>query len=70
MAPFPGFGGEHLVARLVGPWTQLSGRDEHHYERFVKMLMAVSLGIGLLSTLATSFAFYWFVKMRRNFRHE
>ncbi|OIW28616.1 hypothetical protein CONLIGDRAFT_681564 [Coniochaeta ligniaria NRRL 30616] len=34
------------------------------------MLMGISVGLGLLSTLATSFAFYWFVRMRRSFRHD
>lgn len=34
------------------------------------VLVAISLGFGLLSTLATSFAFYWFVRMKRSFRHD
>jgi G protein-coupled receptor GPR1 len=39
---------------------------DHH----TTVLMGVSLGIGLLSTFATAFAFFWFVKMKRKFRHE
>jgi hypothetical protein len=70
MTPFLRFGNGGPFARLAGPSTPLNGRDGQLTDRCVWVLGAVSLGIGLLSTLATSFAFYWFVKMRRNFRHE
>jgi hypothetical protein len=36
----------------------------------VNLLMGLSLGLGLLSALATGCAFFWFVRMRRSFRHE
>lgn len=70
MAPLVDSGDEGHIARLAGSDTLFTVRDEGPMDGCIKMLMAVSLGIGLLSTLATSFAFYWFVKMRRSFRHE
>jgi len=69
MAPFLDVGDGRFVARLARSLT-LTERDELLPDDTVEMLMAVSLGVGMLSTLATSFAFYWFVKMRRSFRHE
>ena len=42
----------------------------HRSSSNATMLTGLSLGFGLLSTLSTAFAFFWFVKMRRSFRHE
>jgi hypothetical protein len=70
MASASGYAAEDHIAGRAWPATRLQGPDEQLDDGSVKALMAVSLGIGLLSTLATSFAFYWFVKMRRTFRHE
>lgn len=70
MAPFLDAGDGRFVTRLARSLTTLSDRREPIPRDRTDMLMAVSLGVGLLSTLATSFAFYWFVKMRRSFRHE
>ncbi|KAB5511356.1 G protein-coupled glucose receptor regulating Gpa2-domain-containing protein [Coniochaeta sp. 2T2.1] len=36
----------------------------------VQLLAALSLAIGAISTLATAFAFFWFVKIKRSFRHD
>lgn len=41
-------------------------RDEHHKD----WISALSLGFALLSTFATGVAFYWFIRMKRSFRHE
>ncbi|KAB5539485.1 G protein-coupled glucose receptor regulating Gpa2-domain-containing protein [Coniochaeta sp. 2T2.1] len=74
MAPFPEFSNEGTLGRLAGSWAQLNDRarieDIKPDPSCTGMLMGVSLGIGLLSTLATAFSFYWFVKMRRSFRHD
>jgi hypothetical protein len=39
-------------------------------QRIIRVLLALSLSIGSISVLATLSALYWFVKMRRSFRHE
>jgi len=36
----------------------------------VKLLQVISLALASLSLLSTVFSFYWFVRMRRSFRHE
>ncbi|KAI1081694.1 G protein-coupled glucose receptor regulating Gpa2-domain-containing protein [Whalleya microplaca] len=36
----------------------------------LKTLMSVSLSMASLSVLAALYAFYWFVRMRRSFRHD
>lgn len=70
MAPSVGSGDEGPLARLAQSWTRLDSPDDPAVDSRLTMLMPISLVIGLLSTLATSFALYWFAKMRRNFRHE
>ena len=40
-------------------------RDPHH-----RTFAIVSLSVSLASLIATVISFYWFVKMRRSFRHE
>ncbi|OIW25624.1 hypothetical protein CONLIGDRAFT_684170 [Coniochaeta ligniaria NRRL 30616] len=35
-----------------------------------EVLMAVSMSFGLISSIATAFAFFWFVKMKRKYRHD
>ena len=73
MTPFPGLD-EGTLGHLADSWAVLTDRaaqeDLVMNSRWIAVLMGVSFGIGLLSTLATAFTFYWFVKMRRSFRHE
>jgi G protein-coupled receptor GPR1 len=50
--------------------TQSLGHGLEQQHPYHRVLVAISLGLGLLSTLATAFAFYWFVRMKRSFRHD
>lgn len=70
MPPPVGSGDGGPLIHLARSWTHLGGRQAAGMDARTTMLMAVSLVFGLLSTFAVSFAFYWFVKMRRTFRHE
>ena len=40
------------------------------YNDMVKTLTILSLSFGAVSVCSTLLAFYWFVKMKRSFRHE
>ena len=51
-----------LAARLV------SAVDTPEY--MVRDLLALALTFGSVSVLSTLAALYWFVKMKRSFRHE
>jgi hypothetical protein len=69
MTPDPDLADGHSTASAAMSSNMMLERrtplDPH-----TEVLMAVSLSFGLLSTCATAFAFYWFVKMKRKFRHE
>ncbi|KAK2067041.1 hypothetical protein P8C59_000810 [Phyllachora maydis] len=45
-------------------------RRRHDLPQVATTLTALSLACGCISVFATLFAFYWFVKMRRSFRHD
>jgi hypothetical protein len=60
----------HVLRTSLAQSLEARGHELEQQQPYHKVLVAISLGLGLLSTLATSFAFYWFVRMRRSFRHE
>ncbi|KAH8885519.1 hypothetical protein GQ53DRAFT_356033 [Thozetella sp. PMI_491] len=59
-----------LLARDVADPTEDWGPTELSYDRIVRVLTSLSLSLGLVSVLSTLVAFYWFVKMKRSFRHD
>lgn len=60
----------HLIASVAGSWALLCSRNSSSNGVSVDVFSGLTLGIGTLSAFATVFAFFWFVKMRRSFRHE
>ena len=53
--------------------SQIAARhvaNNHPVEHTIRVLNILSLTFASISVLSTLFALYWFVKMRRSFRHE
>lgn len=66
-----------LRSVLDGPTTfeTLSVVVHHHARtdgesRMIRTLLILSLTFASISVISTLFALYWFVRMRRGFRHE
>ncbi|KAI5861956.1 G protein-coupled glucose receptor regulating Gpa2-domain-containing protein [Durotheca rogersii] len=57
------------AAAVLTP-RESSPRTPDPRDRQLLALMSVSLGVASISLVATLFAFYWFVRMRRSFRHD
>lgn len=68
MTPFQGSGGGIFNPQL-SPMGALPRRDVFSSDK-VYVLKSISLGVGSFSIVSTLFAFYWFIRMRRNFRQE
>lgn len=49
---------------------QTPGQTPGQSPRNIYILRCISLGFGMLSTVSITISFYWFVRMRRSFRHE
>ncbi len=56
----------NVGSEVDGDW----GENELSYAKLVRVLTTLSLSFGLVSVMSTLLAFYWFVKMKRSFRHE
>ena len=50
--------------------SQFSLHSSDSFDQQLMILMSISLSTASVSVLAALCAFYWFVKMRRSFRHE
>ncbi|OTB00373.1 hypothetical protein M426DRAFT_237114 [Hypoxylon sp. CI-4A] len=57
-------------ATSTGPLAPLSTRDANVKNSQLVVLMSISLSMASISVLAALGAFYWFVRMRRSFRHD
>jgi G protein-coupled receptor GPR1 len=68
MMPFQG-SGDAMFNSQFSPTEALRRRDEFSSDKLY-VLKNISLGVGSLSIVSTLFAFYWFIRMRRNFRQE
>ena len=71
---FPGTPLNHLfhgaaaseMSPLVARHPSVTDNDEH----IVRVMLIVTTTFASISVLSTLFALYWFVKMKRSFRHE
>ncbi|KAI0379206.1 G protein-coupled glucose receptor regulating Gpa2-domain-containing protein [Hypomontagnella monticulosa] len=50
--------------------SQFSSHSSDSFDQQLMILMSISLSTASVSVLAALCAFYWFVKMRRSFRHD
>ena len=56
----------NVGSQVDGNWSD----NELSYAKLVRVLTTLSLSFGFVSVMSTLLAFYWFVKMKRSFRHE
>ena len=56
----------NVGSAVDGNWSD----NELSYAKLVRVLTTLSLSFGFVSVMSTLLAFYWFVKMKRSFRHE
>ncbi|KAH6632176.1 G protein-coupled glucose receptor regulating Gpa2-domain-containing protein [Chaetomium tenue] len=54
------------MSPLVARHPSVTGSDEH----IVRVMLILTATFASISVLSTLFALYWFVKMKRSFRHE
>lgn len=66
MAPFRSSGDGSLIPRLPTAASLLERDHSTETDVFTK----ISLGVGAFGIISSLFAFYWLVRMRRNFRQE
>jgi len=50
--------------------SKLVLRDDEEKQKLIFTLTAISLTIGSVSVVSTLATLYWFIKMKRTFRHE
>ncbi|KAI0011239.1 G protein-coupled glucose receptor regulating Gpa2-domain-containing protein [Xylariaceae sp. FL0662B] len=74
MAPFAELRGGAAVRNLASYGAILTKRGAEGHpgitDPSIRILMSISLSTASLSVLAALSAFYWFVRMRRSFRHD